>query len=145
MSDAIRATIRPSATSSPPAIDRRDLLEGALGVAAIAATVSPLAIAAAQQAQAQADGRFPFKEVAAGVDEKHHVAEGYDADVLIRWGDPVLPGAPAFDPLKQTRGRRRSCSSATTTTISATSRCRARPTRRSTACSWSTTNTPTKS
>ena len=46
--------------------------------------------------------RFPFKEVAAGVDEKHHVAEGYDADILIRWGDPVLPGAPAFDPLKQT-------------------------------------------
>jgi uncharacterized protein len=80
---------------------RRDLLRGALGVAAIAATVSPLAIAAAQQARAQGS-RFPFPEVAAGVDEKHHVADGYDADVLIRWGDPVRPGAPAFDPLKQT-------------------------------------------
>jgi uncharacterized protein len=81
--------------------DRRDILRGALGVAAIAATVSPLAIAASQQAHAQG-GRFPFREVAAGVDEKHHVAEGYDADILIRWGDKVLPGAPAFDPLKQT-------------------------------------------
>jgi secreted PhoX family phosphatase len=79
---------------------RRDILKGALGVAAIAATVSPLAIAAAQKAQAGAV-TFDFKEVAAGVDERHHVAEGYDADVLIRWGDAVLPGAPAFDPLHQ--------------------------------------------
>jgi uncharacterized protein len=81
--------------------DRRDILRGALGVAAIAATVSPLAIAASQQAHANGT-RFPFREVAAGVDEKHHVAAGYDSDILIRWGDKVLPGAPAFDPLKQT-------------------------------------------
>jgi secreted PhoX family phosphatase len=79
---------------------RRDILKGALGVAAIAATVSPLAIATAQKANANGT-RFHFKEVAAGVDETHHVADGYDADVLIRWGDPVLPGAPAFDPLRQ--------------------------------------------
>ncbi len=79
---------------------RRDILKGALGVAAMAATVSPLAIIAADKANAGAT-RFSFKEVAAGVDPNHHVAEGYDADVLIRWGDPVLPGAPAYDPLKQ--------------------------------------------
>jgi secreted PhoX family phosphatase len=79
---------------------RRDILRGALGVAAIAATVSPLALAAARNAQA-AGGRFAFNELAAGVDDKHHVADGHDAEVLIRWGDPVLPGAPAFDPLKQ--------------------------------------------
>jgi secreted PhoX family phosphatase len=81
--------------------DRRDVLRGALGVAAIAATVSPLAIASADRARAQNGSRFVFKEVAAGVDEKHYVAEGYDADVLMRWGDPVLPGAPAFDPRAQ--------------------------------------------
>ena len=46
---------------------------------------------------------FNFKEVASGVDDKHYVAEGYDADILIRWGDPVLPGAPAFDPWKLTK------------------------------------------
>ena len=79
---------------------RRDILKGALGVAAIAATVSPLAIAAAQRANAASAG-FQFKEVSAGVDERHHVADGYDSDILIRWGDPVLPGAPAFDPARQ--------------------------------------------
>lgn len=79
---------------------RRDILKGALGVAAIAATVSPLALAASQKAHAAVAG-FRFKEVAAGVDERHHVAEGYDADILIRWGDAVTPGAPAFDPAQQ--------------------------------------------
>ncbi|MGA8992584.1 MAG: PhoX family phosphatase, partial [Rhodoplanes sp.] len=33
--------------------------------------------------------------------------EGYDADVLMRWGDPVLPGAPPFDPLRQTAAAQR--------------------------------------
>ena len=79
---------------------RRDILKGALGVAAIAATVSPLAIAASQKAHA-AGTSFPFNEVTAGVDERHHVAEGYKADILMRWGDPVLPGAPAFNPSQQ--------------------------------------------
>jgi secreted PhoX family phosphatase len=79
--------------------NRRDLLKGALGVTAIAATVSPLAIASAQILR---QSKFRFDEVKAGVDANHHVAEGYDAQVLIRWGDPVLPGAPVFDPLKQT-------------------------------------------
>src|ERR671912_377314 len=82
---------------------RRDLLKGALAATAISATVSPLALAVAEQAQAQgAMPAFNFREVEAGVDQNHHIAEGYDADILIRWGDPVLPGAPAFDPLNQT-------------------------------------------
>jgi len=85
--------------------NRRDLLRGALAVSAISAATSTLAIAAADQARAQGANTTPsfnFKEVAAGSDEKHYVADGYDADILIRWGDPVLPDAPAFDPLKQT-------------------------------------------
>lgn len=81
--------------------NRRDILRGALGVAAITASVSPLALMAAGQAHA-AGSRFAFDEVEAGVDEHHHVAAGYEADILIRWGDPVLPDAPAFDPLDQT-------------------------------------------
>ena len=81
--------------------NRRDILKGALGFTAITATVSPLALAASP-ARAAAGESFDFEEVAAGVSERHEVAAGYDADVLIRWGDPVLPGAPPFDPANQT-------------------------------------------
>src|SRR5262249_41794436 len=80
---------------------RRDILKGALGVVAMAATVSPLALATAERAWANNATRFKFDELEAGTDTDHHVAAGYDADVLIRWGDPVLPSAPGFDPLHQ--------------------------------------------
>ena len=55
----------------------------------------------AEEARAQPTSRFPFPELEASADPDHHVAAGYDADVLIRWGDPVLPGAPAYDPYSQ--------------------------------------------
>ena len=87
--------------------NRRDLLKGALGVTAIAAILDPLTVADASREPAPANIRFEFKEITAGVDENHYVAEGYDADVLIRWGDPVLPGAPTFDPMRQTAARQK--------------------------------------
>jgi len=82
-------------------LSRRDLMRGALAVAVMTSTVAPLAIAAAPRAARATEGaktRFDFPEVTAGSDEVHHVAEGYDADVLIRWGDAVLRDAPPFDP-----------------------------------------------
>jgi uncharacterized protein len=88
-------------------LGRRDILKGALGVAAMAAAVSPLALATADRASAQAATRYRFDELEAGVDKTHHVAAGYDADILIRWGDAVLPGAPAFDPKQQTAAAQR--------------------------------------
>ena len=80
---------------------RRDLMRGALAVTAISSTLGPLALAASKPARA-ATPSFGFAEIEAGVDANHHVAPGYRADILIRWGDPVLPGAPAFDPAAQT-------------------------------------------
>jgi secreted PhoX family phosphatase len=41
-----------------------------------------------------------FEEVESGIDETHHIAKGYAADVVIRWGDKVLADAPEFDPAK---------------------------------------------
>ncbi len=79
---------------------RRDIMRGALAVSAISTVASPLAMMAPREAQA-ATPTFNFKEIAAGSDEHHYVAEGYDADVLIRWGDKVLSNAPEFDPQKQ--------------------------------------------
>jgi secreted PhoX family phosphatase len=86
---------------------RRDFLGGSLAVSAIAATVGPAALLTAETARAASPSRFSFSEVTAGVDEKHHVAEGYDADVLLRWGDPLFADAPEFDPLIQTAEKQR--------------------------------------
>ncbi|RWB78252.1 MAG: PhoX family phosphatase [Mesorhizobium sp.] len=80
---------------------RRGFLMGSLAVSAIAATVSPLALVAAEEARAAEASAFKFDELEAGIDDKHHVAPGYDADVLLRWGDPLFADSPEFDPLKQ--------------------------------------------
>ena len=76
---------------------RRDVLKGALASSAIAAILGPDALAAAS-----AQPRFSFAEISHGVDGTHHVAPGYQADILVRWGDPVTGNAPAFDPTRQT-------------------------------------------
>ena len=81
---------------------RRGFLGGSLAVAAIGSTVSPLALMIADEARAEGISAFSFTEVEAGVDETHHVAEGYDADVLLRWGDKVFADSPDFDPMNQT-------------------------------------------
>jgi uncharacterized protein len=85
-------------------LSRRDIMRGALAVTAISTVMSPAIVDMAAMAQAAGNTTpsFNFREIAAGSDEKHHVAEGYDADILIRWGDPVTAGAPEFDPQKQT-------------------------------------------
>ncbi|CAN7352683.1 PhoX family phosphatase [Rhizobium rhizogenes] len=81
---------------------RRGFLQGSLAVSAIAATVGPLALVSAEKARAAGGSAFAFKEVEAGVDADHHVAEGYDANVLLRWGDALFADSPAFDPKNQT-------------------------------------------
>ena len=80
---------------------RRDMMRGTLGVVAAAALFGPAALASRDARAETAADRFNFAEVAAGVDETHHVADGYQADILLRWGDPLFPDSPAFDPLNQ--------------------------------------------
>lgn len=85
---------------------RRDVLKGLLAGSAGLALGESLLLSDTARAQVPATtgrtGRFTFTEIAHGVDRTHHVASGYDADILIRWGDAVLPDAPAFDPRRQT-------------------------------------------
>jgi uncharacterized protein len=83
-------------------LSRRDILKGALAVTAISATLAPLVVDVAKAQNLNTTPSFNFKELAAGSDENHYVAEGYDADVLIRWGDPVAPGGLPFDAQSQT-------------------------------------------
>jgi hypothetical protein len=51
-----------------------------------------------------ADGSAPltFSEIPRFKDENHHVAPGYKVQVLLRQGDPIHPGAPEYNPAKQT-------------------------------------------
>jgi uncharacterized protein len=87
---------------------RRDLLKGSLAVTAITATIGTRALAASETtAKTSRASTFDFKEIEAGVDETHHVADGYDAQILLRWGDPLFPGAPEFDPQAQTADKQR--------------------------------------
>ena len=83
-------------------LGRRGTLAGMLAVTALSTTGFAGLLATTSGVAHAAAATFTFDEISAGSDEKHHVAPGYNAKVLIRWGDPVLPGAPAFDPMNQT-------------------------------------------
>jgi secreted PhoX family phosphatase len=80
---------------------RREVMAGTLGAAAAAALFGPSALAASSKPQPTVD-RFRFAELEAGVDGTHHVAPGYSAKVLLRWGDPLFPDVPEFNPAAQT-------------------------------------------
>ena len=94
------------------ALSRRALVGGTAAVAAAAAvgaSASPAAAAAASAATPQ--GReapkrsralfTPIGPVDASVDDMT-VPSGWTYKPVIRWGDPILAGAPAFDPEAQT-------------------------------------------
>lgn len=80
-------------------LSRRDAVRGLSALVALA----PLAtLAVGRRARAAAPVEPGFPEVPHGNTESHVVAEGYEAQTLIRWGDPLEAGAPAFDPRAQT-------------------------------------------
>lgn len=81
-------------------LSRRSLLAGS-GAVSLAA-FSPLL-----QAQKSAPSSLTFKELPHGLDEHLAVAEDYQAQVLISWGDPLFPDTPAFDPQAQTADKQR--------------------------------------
>ena len=53
-------------------------------------------------AEAAGPSSLTFREIEHSLDQTHHVPEGYELQVLLRWGDPVVAGAPAFDQNNQT-------------------------------------------
>lgn len=80
---------------------RREVMRGMLGVAAVSAILGPPALLSGCSDDAAAGDTFHFDEIIGGVDEHHHVADGYEAQILLRWGDPVFTDSPAFDPRNQ--------------------------------------------
>ncbi|MEV0224379.1 PhoX family protein [Streptomyces sp. NPDC050704] len=74
---------------------------GAAPAAAQSADAAPAAAPAAYTKGKAARG-LRFTPVAPNTADAVTVPEGYNQNVVIRWGEPILRGAPAFDPDKQT-------------------------------------------
>lgn len=51
---------------------------------------------------AAGDTPLTFTEIGRFLDENHHVAPGYNVQLLIRWGDPIHKAGPQFKPGAQT-------------------------------------------
>jgi secreted PhoX family phosphatase len=81
-------------------ISRRTLLKGM----AAGGLYGLFGCATGGATQAGADGSAPltFTELARNTGDRAHVPPGYTAQVLLRQGDPIKPGAPEYDPRTQT-------------------------------------------
>ncbi len=78
---------------------------GAIGAAMALAAAPAAAPAGAQPLPVPERGgpsTLTFPELRQQLSQHHAVAEGYEAQTVIRWGDPVLDGAPPYDPMAQT-------------------------------------------
>jgi hypothetical protein len=82
---------RSTAATIGEVISRRAALLGGL-----AALMAPMAAAAAVPRRG-GPSSLTFPELSHQMAQEDAVAPGHAMRVLIRWGDPVLPGAPAFD------------------------------------------------
>lgn len=80
-------------------LNRRTFLKTSSSTAAL--TLSGIAAPLALSACSEQGPSFNFTEIEHGVDHTHHVAPDHEADILIRWGDPVTATAPPFDPENQ--------------------------------------------
>lgn len=99
------STNTPFTSIADRAFSRRNFLRGGTALTAMSAlgATAGNAIFAKDALAASADpSTLSFEALPHAYDNTHHVAKGYDADVLIRWGDAVEADAPAFDPLNQT-------------------------------------------
>jgi secreted PhoX family phosphatase len=85
-------------------LSRRDLLKGSAAVAA-ASAIAPGFAGSIFGGEAIAGGTqssLTFTELKRVYDKTHHVAPGYKADVLLRWGDKLTADAGEFDAGQQT-------------------------------------------
>ncbi len=76
-------------------LSRRTVLRGGTALSVAALALAPAACFGPNNG-------LRFRELAHGSTDDHAVADGYDADVLVKWGDPILKGAPAFEAKKVT-------------------------------------------
>ncbi|MBD0862769.1 PhoX family phosphatase [Gordonia sp. zg691] len=95
------------------AVSRRSVLKTSAGAAVAVGATSLLAACgdAGSSGSGSSGGAaspgdalpgMKFTAVAPNTEDAVVIPEGYAQEVVIRWGDPVLPGAPEFDFAKQT-------------------------------------------
>jgi hypothetical protein len=92
-----RSANRPLLELATARMSRRTALKGFVTTAVMGALGGTLTSRVALAASS-----FGFENLTQTITDDMQVAPGYSAQLLIRWGDPVLPGAPGFDPMKQT-------------------------------------------
>jgi len=76
-------------------ISRRNFLKGGASAMGLFLAAHPLSKAIADSQKSQLLG---FKALPTSTQDKFIVPQGYTAKPLISWGDPILKGAPEFDP-----------------------------------------------
>ncbi|MET4103637.1 secreted PhoX family phosphatase [Roseovarius sp. MBR-78] len=76
------------------ALSRRGFLSG---LVAFGSGAAAMGLGAALPGAARAEGRFAFTPIAAQADTTVHVPEGYDWQVLVRWGDGLFSDVADFD------------------------------------------------
>ena len=81
---------------------RRALLGSAATLAALSAGLPRDAEAQSAVPVSGGPSSLTFSEPARALAQRESVAEGYEVQTIIRWGDPILPGAPAFEAGKTT-------------------------------------------
>ena len=111
----------PNTTTNPyvgdvitEAVSRRTTLRAAAVVTAAAAVSGTVTVAAPKADAAEAAGvsertgssrgarGLRFNPVAPNTADTVTIPDGYAQNIVIRWGEPILRGAPAFDPENQT-------------------------------------------
>ncbi|WP_102145850.1 PhoX family protein [Mycobacterium hubeiense] len=94
-------------------VSRRSMLQAAgvtvlaVGAGSALAACSKSEAPAAVPADIEPRPGMKFATVAPNTQDAVVVPDGYQQAVVIGWGDPVLPGAPAFDVAKQTGAAQR--------------------------------------
>ncbi len=84
-------------------IARRSVLKaGAVGAAAAGLGALQVVPAAAKGSEHSSGGGFGFTPVPPNNLDNITIPAGYEQALVIAWGDPVVAGAPAFDPAAQT-------------------------------------------